>query len=182
VIQRLFALGLSLQGTARLGDRPEVVHRIEQAVDDIDDTIKDIRRSIFALGALDTSNDIQAEMTRLVDRAASTLKFRPSLRFEGPVRTLVDVNLAADLLAVVGEALSNAARHADASAVHVVLSAGDRVVVTITDDGRGLPDHVHESGLANMRERAQQRGGSLIVESAAGAGTRLTWAVPLSGP
>ena len=89
VIQRLFAVGLGLQGTSRLVDRPDVVARLDQAVDDLDATIKDIRRSIFALASTDASHDIQAEVTRLVDRAAGTLKFRPTLRFEGPVRTLV---------------------------------------------------------------------------------------------
>ena len=55
VIQRLFAVGLGLQGTARLAERPEVVARLEQAVDDLDATIKDIRRSIFALGSAESS-------------------------------------------------------------------------------------------------------------------------------
>ena len=89
VIQRLFAVGLSLQGAGRRVTDPDVVARLSQAVDDLDDTIKDIRRTIFALGSLGESEDIQAEMTRLVDRAATTLKFRPALRFEGPVRSLV---------------------------------------------------------------------------------------------
>ena len=89
--------------------------RLEQAVDDLDATIKDIRRSIFALGALDATADVQTEMTRLVDRASGTLGFRPTLRLEGPVRTLVDADLAPDLLAVLGEALSNASRHAEAA-------------------------------------------------------------------
>ncbi len=77
VIQRLFAVGLGLQGTSRLTDRPDVAARLDQAVDDIDGTIRDIRRSIFALASTDVSHDIQAEVTRLVDRAAGTLKFRP---------------------------------------------------------------------------------------------------------
>ena len=48
----------------------------------------------------------------------------------------------------------------------------------MADDGRGLAEHVHESGLRNMRERAERRGGSLLVESAPGQGTTLTWSVP----
>ena len=126
VIQRLFAVGLGLQGTSRLVDRPDVATRLDQAVDDLDATIKDIRRSIFALASTDASHDIQAEVTRLVDRAAGTLKFRPTLQFEGPVRTLVGGDLAPDVLAVLGEALSNASRHAEARSVEVLLSAGER--------------------------------------------------------
>ncbi|KRC48789.1 MULTISPECIES: GAF domain-containing protein [unclassified Nocardioides] len=51
VIQRLFAVGLSLQGTLRLVERPEVASRIEEAVDDLDVTIKNIRAAIFGLNA-----------------------------------------------------------------------------------------------------------------------------------
>jgi signal transduction histidine kinase len=178
VIQRLFAVGLGLQGTSRLVDRPDVVTRLDQAVDDLDATIKDIRRSIFALATTDASHDIQAEVTRLVDRAAGTLKFRPTLEFEGPVRTLVGGDLAPDVLAVLGEALSNASRHADARSVDVLLSAGSEVVLRVTDDGRGLDEGVPESGLRNMRERAEGRGGTFVVESVLGEGTSVTWSVP----
>ena len=178
VIQRLFAVGLGLQGTGRLSDRPEVAERLERAVDDIDATIKDIRRTIFALGTMETSEDIQAEVSRLVDRAAATLKFRPQLRFEGPVRSLVAKELAPDLLAVLGEALSNASRHAHASSVTVVLEAGDEIVLTVADDGRGIEGGVAESGLANIRRRAEQRGGRFVVESEPGEGTILRWVVP----
>ena len=57
VIQRLFAVGLSLQGASRLVQDPEVSARLERAVDDLDGTIKDIRRTIFALGSLDATVD-----------------------------------------------------------------------------------------------------------------------------
>ncbi len=178
VIQRLFAVGLGLQGTARFSDRPEIAERLDQAVDDIDATIKDIRRTIFALGAPEASADVQGEVTRLVERAASTLKFRPELTFEGPVRTLIDSDLVPDLLAVLGEALSNATRHASASAGAVRLAAGDEIVLTVTDNGRGIGAGVIESGLANIRRRAEQRGGNFTVDTAADKGTTLRWAVP----
>jgi signal transduction histidine kinase len=180
VIQRLFAVGLSLQSTSRLTTQPEVAKRLNTAVDDLDATIKDIRRSIFALGSMDDAADIQAEVTRMVDRAAGTLKFRPSLRFEGPVRTRISSAVAPDLLAVLGEALSNASRHANATAVEVLVSAGDMIALVVSDNGAGLPANVSESGLRNMRLRAEQRGGSCAVTSAPGAGTRVEWAVPAS--
>lgn len=180
VIQRLFAVGLGLQSTARLSDRPEVSKRLDQAVDDIDATIKDIRRTIFALGAPETASDIQAEVTRLVDRAAATLKFRPELVFEGPVRTLVSADLVPDLLAVLGEALSNAGRHAFASSGSVRLTVDEEVTLTVVDDGRGMPADMVESGLANIRRRAEQRGGTFVIESGEGQGTALRWTVPLS--
>ena len=87
VIQRLFAMGLSLQSVSRVSEVPQVRSRIEAAVDDLDATIKDIRRSIFALGALEGSADLQTELTNLVDRAAAMMKFRPTLELVGPLRT-----------------------------------------------------------------------------------------------
>jgi signal transduction histidine kinase len=182
IIQRLFAVGLSLDGLSRLVHDPLVTARLSQAVDDLDDTIKDIRRTIFSLSVLEAGSDVQTEVTRLVDRAAATLKFRPSLSFRGPVRTLVSEHVVPDLLAVLAEALSNVSRHAEAATVDVVLSAGADVVLSVTDDGRGIPEAAPESGLGNMRDRALKHGGSFEVTSAAGRGTTVTWAVPLSSP
>ncbi|MBC9733546.1 GAF domain-containing protein [Nocardioides marmotae] len=178
VIQRLFAVGLGLQGTARQLEQPELAARVEEAVDELDATIKDIRRSIFALGSTDARSDLQAEVTRMVDRAAQTMKVRPTLRFEGPVRTLVPAEVAPHLLAVLGEALSNAARHADAHAVDVHLEVGREVVLTVADDGRGLPPDTRESGLRNLRQRARELGGDCDITSAPGRGTSVRWSVP----
>src|SRR5690606_18031209 len=170
-----------LTGAARLVDRPEVVDRIERAVDDLDETIKDIRRTIFALGALEDAEDVQSEIVRLVDRAAATMKFRPRLHLEGPVRTMVDASLAPELLAVLGEALSNASRHAAATAVDVTVQAGEEITLIVRDDGRGMTEDVPHSGLANIRRRAERRGGSFAIDSAPGAGTVLRWSVPAGG-
>jgi len=178
VIQRLFAIGLSLESATPLANRPEVRTRLSQAVDDLDSTIKDIRRSIFALSALDESTDVQAEVIKIVDRAAGTLTFTPSLRFEGPVRTRIGTDVVPDVLAVLGESLSNAARHAGASAVDVVLSAVDDVTLSVRDDGCGVPRDVLESGLANMRQRAERLGGSCTIVPTPGGGTTVTWSVP----
>ena len=147
-------------------------------MDDLDATIRDIRRAIFALGAGDETADIQGEATRIVERAAQTLKFRPTLRFSGPVRTLIGASVAPDLLAVLGEALSNASRHAEATAVTVVVSAGEEIVLSVTDNGRGMPESVLESGLANMRLRAEKLGGRCAVTSEPAGGTTVEWSVP----
>jgi two-component system, NarL family, sensor histidine kinase DevS len=178
VIQRLFAVGLSLESASRMAVVPDVAARLERAVDELDGTIRDIRRTIFALGTMDATTDVQTEIERIVDRAAATMKFKPTVRIEGPVRTLVGALVAPDLLAVLGEALSNATRHAEASAVDVVVSAGDEIVVRVTDDGKGLAEGVLESGLGNMRQRAQKHGGTFVVDSEPGAGTTVTWSVP----
>ncbi|MCW2797955.1 GAF domain-containing protein [Nocardioides sp.] len=180
VIQRLFAIGLSLQSASRLTEKPALADRLNTAVDDLDATIRDVRRTIFALGSLDDAADIQAEVTRMVDRAAGTMKFRPSLTFEGPIRTRISSAVAPDLLAVLGEALSNASRHANASSVEVLLTAGDDIRLVVVDDGAGLPATVNESGLHNMRQRAEQLGGRCLVTSGPSEGTRVEWTVPAS--
>ena len=180
VIQRLFGVGLGLDSTVRMVPAGEPAQRLRQAIVEIDDTIKDIRRTIFALGALEGSTDLQTEIEILVDRAAATMKLRPKLRLEGPIRTTVPAAVTPDLLAVVGEALSNVSRHAHASTVEVrVVVDHDTLEVSVADDGRGMPPDVLESGLHNMRERAAGHGGELVVESEAGTGTTLTWRVPL---
>ncbi len=178
VIQRLFAVGLSLQGAERLTAVPEVSRRIVQAVDDLDATIRDIRMTIFELGTPEDSQDLQAEVTRLVDRAAATIQCHPVLSFRGAVRTRVPADVAPDVLAVLTESLSNAMRHARASQLEVALSVDDVIVLDVCDDGIGIPDGVPESGLRNMRERASRRGGSCEIGRLDGGGTRVRWSVP----
>lgn len=178
VIQRLFAIGLGLENTGRMSQQPDVQERVSGAVDDIDETIKDIRRSIFALSAVHQSADIRSAVTEMVERSRKVLGFTPVLRFEGPVNTAVTSHTAPHLLAVLGEALSNVAKHAGAAQTVVTLTAGRDVVLTVHDDGRGLDPEATQSGLRNMRERAEDLGGGFSVESASGAGTVVTWSVP----
>jgi signal transduction histidine kinase len=176
VIQRLFGVGLSLQSTSNLLPEGDLSTRIEQAIDEIDGTIKDSRRTIFALGSMDTASDVQSQVETLVDRAGATMKFRPQLVIEGPLRTGVGPELAPDLLAVLSEALTNVSRHAEASRVEVGVTVDAHTVeVSVSDDGRGMAEDVVESGLDNMRARAQRHGGDLVVESEAGLGTTVVW-------
>jgi signal transduction histidine kinase len=178
VIQRLFAIGLGLENTARLSEQAGVRERVASAVDDIDKTIKDIRRSIFALSVSADSADVRATVLELVERATKVLGFAPTLQFEGPVNSAVTSRTAPHLIAVLGEALTNVARHAGASNVWVVLSAGRQVVLTVGDDGCGLDPAAGQSGLRNMRERAEDLGGRCTFDSGPGAGTVVSWSVP----
>jgi signal transduction histidine kinase len=179
VIQRLFVIGLRLQGGLNLADNPKLRDRLDQAVDEIDDTIRDLRRAVFELGTPDHSGDIQTQVTDVVNRAAASLKFRPTLAFDGPVRLRTPPEVAKDVVAVLGEALSNTARHARASNVNVSLTAGAELVLRVSDDGEGVPDDGVESGLANMRHRAEAHGGRCTVEPAEPKGTVVEWSVPL---
>ncbi|MBL0748364.1 GAF domain-containing sensor histidine kinase [Nocardioides baculatus] len=183
VIQRLFAVGLGLQSLAHMSHDPQVGPRLEQAIDDLDGTIKDIRRAIFSLGAMETAPDVQSEIERLVDRAGATMKLRPRLTIDGPLRTAVTPAVAPDLLAVLGEALTNVARHARAGTVDVHVRADAATVsLTVADDGQGMDPAAPQSGLDNMRKRAVKHGGEVTVASAPGSGTTVTWSVPTTPP
>ena len=112
------------------------------------------------------------------------LGFAPDLRFEGALDAMIDRELVDHITAVVRESLANAARHANATKVSATLSVvdGDNLVITITDDGKGIGDPDHISGLGNMRSRAEQLGGSFTIESPVApgpGGTRLVWTIPL---
>ena len=85
----------------------------------------------------------------------------------------------ADVLAVVREGLSNAARHARASRVEVRVDVHDDLAITVSDNGVGIGDTTRSSGLANLRARAEARGGSMVVGRGEQRGTRLHWRVPL---
>lgn len=180
VIQRLFVIGLRLQGGVHLTENPKLRSRLDQAVEDIDETIRDLRRAVFELGTPDHNGDIQSLVTEIVNRAAASLKFRPRLSFDGPIRLRTSPELAKDVVAVLGEALSNTARHAQASEVEVSLSAVSDLVLRVRDDGLGVPADAVESGLANMRRRAESHGGRCTVEPATPKGTVVEWSVPLS--
>jgi signal transduction histidine kinase len=183
-IQRLFATSMSLQGAFKITQKPAVAKRIAQAISDLDDTVKVIRSTIFALHSHERGEDdapsVRAEVIESCERVAEQLGFSPSVRFSGPVDTLVPEEAAEHLAAVLREALSNAARHARASKVEVEVGVdGTHVTLTVIDDGVGIRAGGHRSGLANLAERAQQLGGRFSADPGASGGTVLVWSVPL---
>jgi signal transduction histidine kinase len=183
VIQRLFAVGLTLENVSRLTIRPEVTDRLTGAVDDIDATIKDIRRTIFELSVPPSSTDLRSELGDTLAMMTPALGFNPRLRTEGPVDSGVAPELRPHLLAVIREALSNVARHARASAAVVTLEVGDEVVLKVTDDGVGIADDGRRSGLSNMAERAEEFGGTFEVRRVGPeGGTVAVWRVPARPP
>jgi signal transduction histidine kinase len=181
VIQRLFATGMALEGALRGMEPPERADRVRRAVDDLDTTIKEIRTAIFALQDHVTETPgVRSEVLKVCATAAQTLGFEPEVTFGGPVDTVTSMDVTAHLLAVLREALSNAARHAAATRVAVGLTAnGESVTLVVTDDGKGLPETGRRSGLSNLAERAATLGGTFTVTSPRGGGTHLCWRVPL---
>jgi signal transduction histidine kinase len=180
VIQQLFATGLTLQGASRLTDPDAVSERIDQAVTDLDGTIRDIRSTIFALKN-EGQGSLRDGVHTLVREYAPVLGFTPALRTIGPVDTLVPDALAVHLLAVLREALSNVARHASAAqtTVDIQVSEGE-VLLRVVDDGTGFPADRDESGLLNVRRRAHQLGGIVRLAATDPHGTTMEWRVPLN--
>jgi signal transduction histidine kinase len=185
VIQRLYATGMSLQGTMPMITRPEVAGRITHAVDAMDETIKDIRATIFALQARDAGQpDLRAEIVRVVEEMMPMLGFAPSLRLGAGLGAQISSEASEEALAALREALSNVARHAAASQVDVSMDLAPEgmLAVMVTDNGKGIPVQVRRSGLRNLAMRAEKLGGelrlSLADPSAPTPGTRLDWRVP----
>jgi signal transduction histidine kinase len=180
VIQRLFATGLQLQGVRSASDTPALTQRIDETVDALDLTIRDIRSTIFELQDRQTSS-LRAETRKLVKEYVPVLGFAPTVRTLGPVDTAVPEPIRDQLLAVLREAISNLARHALADHAEVELRVDTHeVVLTVTDDGVGLRADRHESGLRNARRRASSLGGSLEVFAGDPQGTTFVWRAPLS--
>jgi signal transduction histidine kinase len=180
VIQRLFAVGLSVQGAARDAVKPLVSQRLERVVDDLDETIKDIRRTIYQLHASPGQSGLRSELDEVIEQAEDALGFAPSMRTDGPLSAIPD-EVGADLVAVLRESLANAAKHAGATAVAVEVRVGSALEALVTDNGRGLPARLgRESGLANLRSRAEAHGGTLSVTPGPAGGTEIVWTVPLT--
>ncbi|WP_231335964.1 GAF domain-containing protein [Actinomadura graeca] len=179
VIQRLFATAMTLMSVIKITQRRDVAVRVQQAVDDLDGTIRQIRSSIFALQAPADEESLRSRLHAVVDAAAGNLGFAPSVRLDGLLDTAVDDRVGEHLLAVVREALSNVARHAGASEASVAVGVGDEVTLRVEDDGSGIPEGGRRSGLRNLRERAEDLGGSFSTRARPGGGTVLVWRVPL---
>jgi signal transduction histidine kinase len=182
VIQRLFATGMALEGTSRLIESPKAAARVMRAVDDLDRTIKEIRSTIFALQTRDESgihHGLRAQVNEIIDEAALSLGFAPSLRMQGLLDTRVPDPTGEHVLAVLREALSNVVRHAKATQVDVEIAVDRDLVLSVRDNGVGIRDGMRNSGLANLEARAKELDGTFTVGSAADGGTVLRWQVPL---
>ncbi|MDQ1379669.1 MAG: hypothetical protein QOJ71_388 [Actinomycetota bacterium] len=184
VIQRLFAVGLSLQAAlTRMAPVEPAYDRMQLAVDEIDTTIRDIRSSIFALHTRQPlTSSLRADVLAVTREAARALGFEPSVTFDGPVDTLSTDDIREQVVATLREALSNVTKHAHATTVILELAVDpERLHLCVRDNGVGLQNHDEGSGLQNMSERAGALGGSCAITSASPAGgTRVDWIIPLT--
>jgi signal transduction histidine kinase len=182
VLQRLFALGLGLQAAHARLPVSEAARRVDDAVDQIDGIIRDIRTSIFDLHTARIGAGLSSRVRAVATEMAADTDVEPVVRLSGDVDGAPEQLLVA-VEAVVREGVSNAVRHAAPSHITVTVSADSHLTVEVVDDGVGIPATVARSGLANLTARARTAGGDAdVARRPVGHGTRLTWWVPLEQP
>jgi signal transduction histidine kinase len=181
VIQRLFAAGMDLQGTLARARSPEVADRLNRTLDDLQTIIEEIRTTIFQLKSpLGNAADFRQRLQEVVADLTENRDIVTMTRLQGPM-TAVGGELAEHAEAVAAEAVSNALRHSGASRLTVEVSVGDMFLLDIVDNGCGIPaDNLRNSGLANMKYRAEQLGGACEITNLPEGGTRVHWVAPLA--
>jgi signal transduction histidine kinase len=189
VIQRLFAAGLAVESVAARPGSDETSLRLRRVVTELDETIRQIRTSIFQLRGPMTAEvgTTRTAVLSVVSELEPVLGFEPGVTFAGPVDLAAPDASVDDLIAALREALTNVARHAKARCVDVAVAATtDSLVLEVTDDGVGIGDGSRWSGLANLRARAEHHGGTFTIGPIAEPpmdnyrqGTLLRWTIPL---
>ncbi|MFE2752305.1 GAF domain-containing protein [Actinosynnema sp. NPDC059335] len=179
VIQRLFATGMGLQGALGAIREPQARERVRKAVHQLDETVLEIRTSIFDLQAGDELPGLRRRLLDLVSELTEHAPVTPTVRMSGTVDNSVPDDVGEHAEAVVREAVTNAVRHARAKELVLTVEAGDELTITVVDDGVGMPPAVARSGLRNLEQRAVALGGTCSVTGEPAGGTRLTWQVPL---
>ncbi|HEY7106404.1 MAG TPA: PAS domain S-box protein [Acidimicrobiia bacterium] len=184
VIQRLFAAGITLQGAIALSDLAERTRRVEIVVDELDQTIREIRAVIFRLHRPVEGDDagVRHRVLTLVDEQREILGFAPHLQFDGYVEQLPEATTD-ELLAILREALTNVAKHAHATSATVSLDVrNDELTLRVVDNGVGVVADAAGSGngLGNMRERADAVGGTLAVRPSEDRGTIVEARLPVA--
>jgi PAS domain S-box-containing protein len=179
VIQRLFAAGMSLQAVQPQAQPAVVADRIADTIEELDDTIRELRQAIFHLSQDNEPRTVESRIRELVGDRTKHLGFTPDLDVGGDLDGLPDF-VSDQLIATITEALSNIARHAGATTASISIDhTGGHLSLVVRDDGKGLPPEPKRSGgLSNMMWRAAELGGSCTIGRNEPRGTRLHWSVP----
>lgn len=182
VIQRLFASGMSLQSTLPDSYLPDSARAIvTRSLEQLDQTVREIRTTIFDLQTPATadSTSLRRRLLDVIGDATAQSAVTPSVQFSGAIDALVKPGIHPHAEAVLREGLSNVLRHADADTITISVTADLEFAIVIDDDGNGIPDGVHRSGLHNLERRADHCGGTCTISNREPQGTRLMWRVPL---
>ena len=184
VIQRLFGAGLSLQLALTSPLDEPTRARVNNCINELDETIHEIRTTIFEIDQDDINGVLLSKrFEALADEAGGRLKANVELHLSSDVDDVTDRACARHAVQALREILSNAVRHSQASAVQVdVKVVDDLIVLTVTDNGQGFSSQVGPGrGLRNLASRARDLGGTCVIESEVGRGTMVRWTARLSG-
>lgn len=186
IIQSIYGVGLALDYARSMVDEEPVAARekIDKAINGLDNTIRDIRSYILDLRPRQfRGEDLMQGLEKLVEEVNANSRSQAILL--GPRDGLVELPTAnaTALFHICQEALANAAKHAKAGLVDVrLLTSGERVVLEVTDDGRGFDLRKMTvtlgHGISNMQVRAHKVGGDVEFNSEPGSGTTVLAWVP----
>jgi signal transduction histidine kinase len=190
IIQNMYAVGLSLEDVPDLmdDDRAEAAARVERAIDSIHLSIQDIRNFIFGLrpGLLEGTS-LVGGLAALIEEYRHNMIIDVELSIPEAVPEPPD-EVTGQLLGIVSESLSNVVRHSRATRASLELTAPDDGAtwqLRIEDNGVGFDPagvvKLGHQGLANTRARASAIGGTALIDSSPGAGTRVVVRVPNRG-
>lgn len=178
VIQRLIASAMRLESMTPQID-PDLRSRLGKVIDDLDQVTRDIRATVFDLQRDEERSDIAREIVDLTASTGEAFGLDTSCVIHDEAMAEVPEGLRAHLLAVVREALSNVGRHAQATAASVEVVVADPIVLTVIDNGVGLPaGPTPGNGLRNLAVRAEELGGALTLQPSHPTGTVLRWQIP----
>jgi signal transduction histidine kinase len=185
IVQRLYAAGVQLDLLGRRLSRRlarKDAARLADAVDQLDETITEVRATVARLRSADPTvdrTDLFASVRAEVDTARELLGFAPELTLTGDP-TGLPVAVADHARAALREALTNVVRHSGAGEVTVqVVRDDDGLCLSVRDNGCGIPPDVTRRGLRNLADRATAIGGSFDVASTPSTGTCVTWRAPV---
>ncbi len=185
IIQTLYAISLSLEDVPDLmeTDSAEAFHRVDRAIDTLNGAIADLRQFVVGLRPeLVDTTDFGGLLAALAEQIRQNHVIDVDL--EVPAERIdMPAHARGELLQIAREALSNTARHANATNARVLLRCdADQVRLELVDDGKGFDSRAATPGghlgLANMRDRAGRLGGTLEVESGRN-GTTIIVRVPI---
>ncbi|HEY6737627.1 MAG TPA: histidine kinase, partial [Actinopolymorphaceae bacterium] len=186
VIQRMFAVALGIQGMLEQVPDGPTAERLQRYVGELDATIHQIRRTIFALQEdPDERPGLRRELLDVVRHVEDALGFAPRLLLDGPLDSTVPDDARSALVATVREALSNTVKHAGASFVEISVLADPRrrlLEVKVEDDGAGPATSPTSTGLGlhDLERRARDLGGTCELRARPGGGSCLFWSIPLA--
>jgi len=183
-IQSLFAVGIELKAAQAESGDERMRPAIDNAVDELDRVILDLRQYIFGLRSVLLSDQ---HLDLALGQLVRDLGARAPLRTEANIDRSVAAALAPqgnDVVQITREALSNVRRHAGARSCRVSLRRVDSSAeLEVADDGRGFDLATQDGkghGLPNIRDRVAALGGEALIQSSPGSGTVLLIRIPLS--